>query len=225
VDAHPDPAEDRGHAQRDGEQHAPGGRHAEAHRERDRTDLDRGDRRGARPAAHQPQQDDRGQAQTAAALLGPRRRGGRDPRQQQHGPIPSSTIAHAAACGEMLPSAAASTGEVTKVTSLRVAATPSARGRRADGTRWFSTARRFPYAAPLTSPASAAPATTRGKGAPSPARTAMPTRASVRRPISTRRKGIGGKRRPKRVIGTAPTTCAIVIASIIAAPLEALPVS
>ena len=60
------------------------------------------------------------------------------------GPIPSTTIAQAAACGEMLPSAAASTGALTKTTSFTVAATPRARGSRAAATRWFNTARRVP---------------------------------------------------------------------------------
>src|SRR5690606_9461437 len=48
---------------------------------------------------------------------------------------------------------------------------------------------------------------------------------SVRRPMSARTKGTGAKHRPSRESGTAPRTCAIVIASIIAAPAEALPVS
>src|SRR5690606_15307076 len=57
-----------------------------------------------------------------------------------------------------------------------------------------------------------------------PLRDALPL-SGVRRPVSAGTKGTGAKRRPSRESGTAPRTCAIVIASIIAAPAEALPVS
>ena len=124
----------------------------------------------------------------------------------------------------MVPSPDAATGASTKVASLSVAAIPSARGNREAGTSWLSTARRYPEAAPLTDPATAASTISQVKDASYAASKAIDARANVRMITSTFRTVAKGRLLPSRAIGMAPTTWASVMASIMAAPPLVSPV-
>jgi hypothetical protein len=140
------------------------------------------------------------------------------------GTAPIAASAKTAKTGEMVPRPEAATGANTKVISLSVAAIPTARGSREAGVNWFSTARRYATAAPLTNPETAASTMSQVNGTPYAAQKASEVRANVRMTTNNLKKVANGRFLPSRVIGMAPTTWASVIARIMAAPPLASPV-
>src|SRR6187549_49376 len=120
------------------------------------------------------------------------------------GTAPKAATTRTAKAGETVPRPAAATGANTKVASLSVAAMPRARGNRDAGAKWLSTARRYPKAAPLIDPATAASTTSQVKEDSYAASKAIDARANVRMTTNSFRHVAKGRLLPSRAIGMAP---------------------
>src|SRR5262245_48789596 len=140
------------------------------------------------------------------------------------GTAPTTANATTAKTGETVPKPEAATGASTKVSSFSVAAIPSARGNCEAGVKWLRTERRYPKAAPFTDPATATKTTSQVKDASNAANRAIEPKATVRMTTRSFKDVANGRFLPSRAIGIAPTTCASVIASIMAAPPLVSPV-